>query len=284
MVTAEYDMTGLSRFVSELSGAVFGNGQDGDIHRILKTESGQLAWDISQALGPGSKDEGDTKAMRDVKGFLTTLPAYSNLDEEQQYSHYGDFTWLQAGPAFLVGINDEDNQPTASGEDALIYLRAGQKQGSRGKAYIDLGTRGRQHIKRLNRTRVSSSAFRYVARSIQDKVGTLRASFAFAAAQLIPGKRIPAWISRHFATKANGRAIFNDAGLNGENPFLEFGSSAPGVESNSKITEAIAGQIEKRKRILQAKIKKVLRGYAYDWNTGRVFHRNEAKEDADGLG
>jgi len=277
--TAEYDLQGLNNLVSALQGAVLADGRDGDIHRVLIVETAQLATDISNALGPDSQAAGTSEAERDVKRFLTDKPKYSNLEDGQQYSSTADFTWLQAGPHFLMGINDEDNQLNASGEDALQFFRAGQKAGSRGATKIELGQRGKQHIYRLNRTRVSTSAKRSVIRSISAKVGTLKASFAFAAAQLMPSKKVPQWIARHFGTKANGRALFNDAGLNGENPFIEFGSTAPGVESNSRIAEIISGQIEKRKHIVLHKINKVLAGYCYDWNNGRVFRRQEAKEE-----
>lgn len=273
----DYDLKGLSRLVSSLSGALFGNGEDGDLHRVLKTEGGQLAWDISQNLGPATKDAGNAKVERQAKAFLTTLPGYSNLEEGQQYSGTADFTWLQAGPGFLLGINDEDNQMNASGSDALTYMRAGQRSGSRGKAFVELGRRGKQKILRLNRTRVSKSAFNSATRAIKEKFGTLRASFAFTAAKLIPGKRVPQWISRHFGTRANGRAVFNEAGLSHPTePFLEFGSTSPGVESNPAIVEAIGSGTTRRKILLEAKLKKVLAGYAYDWNTGRVFNRREA--------
>ena len=110
--------------------------------------------------------------------------------------------------------------------------------------------------------------------------GDRRPSFAFTAAQLLPTKRVPQWVSRHFATRANGRALFNDAGLNHPTePYLEFGSTAAGVETNSRISQAIHDGVEHRKFLIVAKLKKVLRGYAYDWNTGRVFNRREAQEE-----
>jgi len=277
---AEYDLRGLTRLVSALEGALFANGEDGDLQRVLKTETGHLAGDISDSLGPKSKEAADEKADRDVRRFLSDRPKYSNLEEGQQYSSTADFTWLEAGPNFLVGINDEDNQLQASSDDALSFFRTGQKTGNRGKAYVDIGQRGKQHLYRLNRTRVSASAKRSVVRSIRDKIGTLRASFALAASLLVPSRRFPQWVSRHLANQANGRGILNQAGLsNPTEPFLEFGSTSPGVESNEEIVESIRGQVQKRKRILESKLEKVLRGYVYDANTGAVFRRQDAGED-----
>ena len=271
------DMTGLNELVSGLNGALIGSGGDGDIHRVLKSEAGQLAWDISQSLGPSTKSDALGKIERDMKQFLTTKPAYSNLDSDQQYSSVADFTWLQAGPNFLVGINDEDNMPGASGGEAVAILRAGQKSTPRGKAYVSLGRRGKQHVYRLNRTRIAPSAFRAAKSLLSGKVGLLRASFAFAASVLIPAKRIPEWIAAHFPSRAQGRAVFSDAGLSHPTePFIEFGSNAAGVESNPRISSKISGAVERRKVITRVKIQNVLKGYAYDWNTGRVFRRRES--------
>lgn len=275
-----YELKGLGEMISALHGALFANGENGDIHRVLKTEAGQLAWRISEQLGPRTKEAATGKITRDVKQFLTDRPAYSNLDEGQQYSSTADFTWIEAGPNFLAGINDEDNQTGASGADALAMFRAGQQLGGRGKAYEHMGARGKQHVLRLNRTRVSKSALRYVVRSIEQKVGTLRASFAFTAAQLIPSKRIPAWLAKLFPSRANGRALFNEAGLNHPTePFIEFGSTAKGVESNPDIAEHIRAAVKNSQYIMAEKLKKVIAGYAYDWNTGRVFHRREAQQE-----
>ncbi len=280
MLLPEVDLQGLSRLVSELNGALFGAGQDGDIHRVLKTEAGQLAWEISNELGPKTKEKAEQRIYRDVKQFITDRPVYSNLSPGQQYSSTSDFTWLAAGPGFLLGIHDEDNQVGASGEGALSFVRSGQKSESRGYAYENIGSRGKnyhQNIVRLNRTRVSRSAFKSALRSIGVKLGLLRASFAYTASLLIPQKRIPGWIAAHFPSAAQGRAIFNPEGLNNPlSPYLEFGSTARGVETNPRIAEKISGAVERRKYIAADKLKKVIAGYAYDWNTGKVFRRREA--------
>jgi hypothetical protein len=246
----------------------------------LRTEAGLLAADISDAMGPRSKEAADQKADRDVKKFLTDRPEYSNLEESQQYSSSSDFTWLAAGPQFLLGINDEDNQLGASAEDAIGFYRAGQKYGSRGRARELIGSRGKQKIYRINRTRVSGSALRSVVSQVKDRFGILRASFAATSRELLPNKRFPKWVEKWIASRADGRSIFRDEGLNHPTePYLEFGSTAAGVESNPYLVEKISGAVEKRKFTLAAKLKKVISGYCYDWNTGRVFKRREAMEE-----
>ena len=283
--TIAYELEGLTQLVSGLNSALEGTHQDGDGHRILKTEAGQLAWDISQALGPRSKEAGDKKIERDAKQFLTTRPAFSNLDAEQQESSVAGFTWLQAGPNFLLGINDEDNQIGASGEAALGYLRAGQRTGPRGRAYLPTGRRGKQKMFKLNRTRITRTAMRAVLKTLQGSVGILRASFAFAAVELLPNKKVPAWLERHFPSRASGRVVFNDAGLNHPTqPYIEFGSTAAGVESNPVIANKISGKVARRKQIIADKIRKVIAGYAYDWRNGRVFRRREAMQEEEDNG
>ncbi len=283
----EADLSGLNNLVSALNGALIGTGSgDGDLHRLLKIEAGQLAWEISKQVGPKKKETLEKAVEREAKQFITSKPVFSNLEPDQQYSSTGDFTWLAAGPSFLLGINDEDNQVGASADDALQFIRAGQRSGGRGKAYLPITNgqgahwmRGGQHLMRLNRTRVSSAAYSGAIRKIKDKFGQLRASFAYTASKLIPGKAIPEWVSRHFATRAGGKALFNDSGLTSQlEPFIEFGSTAPGVETNSRTVAAIANAVETRKYITRSKLEKILRGYAYDWNSGRVFNRREAQD------
>ena len=278
---ASADLTGLNRFVSNLFFVLHGTGQNGDIHRFLRTEAGQLAWDISQALGPKSPASATRSLTWEMKKHLSVKPAYSNLETEQQYSSTADFTWLYAGKNFVAGINDEDNQVRASADEAKQFLRTGQATPDRGDAWQTLGYRGqakaaggrgRQHLLRLNRVRVSASAFNAVRKTLTARIGELRASFAYTASRMIPSKPIPNWLARHFPTRVRGKAVFNEDGLlHPLAPFIEFGSNAKGVNSNPFVVDKIARAVEKRKYLIHKKINQIVRGYTYNWNTGQVF-------------
>lgn len=292
----EIDLAGLNQFNSSLMAALIGTGQGtmGDAQRFIATEAGQLAWDISQALGPKTLAEGGKKIAAAAKKvfFPITVPVFTGAK-----AGGGDMQWLfgsKKGHPMLVGAAREDVLPNLSGaEMSEVFKRASRK---RGAAWHNLGTvthqspdstgrmrnhyskRGTQHVYRINRIVVKPGALEAEIKTTTKKVGQLRASFGYAASQLVPSKRIPAWVSKHFPTKANGRAIFNDHLLQAEKPYLEFGSTAKGVNSNPYIVDIIARTVARRQEIIRAKVKKIVQGYTYNWNTGQVFRQVVPKE------
>jgi hypothetical protein len=270
MIQVSYNFDVFSEKLSEMIGALSGRG--GDAVTVLKTETGQLAGRIGDSLGPSSREKAFARVDRDIKQQLTTFPMFSNLDEDQQYSSTADFTWLSASPKSLVGINDEDNQVNASGVDALEFLRGGQRAGSRGDTYVQLGKRGHQRVQRSNRVRVSRTAFRYVQQELRNRTGELRACFYRVALYFVPSKNVPAWIlARIEQVEAKGKSSLNDNGLNSPlEPFIEFTVRAPGVVNNPQIADKITSQMKASSKIIAAKLRKVLAGYAYGWKTGRI--------------
>lgn len=275
---AEYNFSNLRDKVSGLTEALVGNGMElGDLQRMLMTETGQLAGRMGDVVGPKTKDDATRKIDRDINRHLTTLPRYSIFTEDAQHesSKYSEFTWLTAGPNFLLGINDEDNQLNANGEDAYKMLRVAQKGMDRGDAYQKLGRRGKQAVMRLNKVRVSQAALKFVRAKIAGKTGELRAAFYSIAARYVPSKRIPAWIRAKFPqVEASGKSSFNEANLrHQEFASLEFTIRAPGVTENPGLVQKLNGAIEQSAHILAAKTEKILAGFTYDWNTGQVFRR-----------
>ena len=268
MNNVEYNFSLLSEKISALMGAV-----GGDSKRALMTETGQLAGRIGDAIGPATLDKARKRVERDIKEVLTIFPMYSNLDEEQQYSSTSDFTWLAAGARSLMGINDEDNQVNASGKEALELLRAGQANPRTGGRYEILGQRGKQSVQRVNRVRVSKAAYNYVRNSIIQKTGELRACFYRVALHYVPTRRMPGWImARIEQVQANGKSTLNEAALGSPmEPFIEFTVRAPGVVSNPQLAAKINGGIKGALASLTSKLKKILAGQAYNFNTGAVF-------------
>jgi len=278
----EIDMTGLNNFNSQLLGVLIGTGQGGDATMLVRTEAGQLANEIQAALGPKTKSKADAGVKNNVQTFLNSdwsdragRKKYSTFTSESQTesSHTG-FRWLTAGPNWVLGIKDEDYQMGMSADVALKNYMKDKAQRSRGKAYIELGTRSakqgkHQHLLMLNRTRVTKATFTGVVKTISEKVGQSRAAFAYAATQLLPGKSYPSWISKHFPG-VNGKAIFVDS-KSVEFPTVTIGSRAKGVNSNPYIVDKIARAVEARKRIMASKIKNILKGYSYNWKTGQTF-------------
>ena len=283
----QYDISNLSEKISELSGALLGRGaSQGDLQQLLKIETGQMAFRIGDSIGPKTQSSYAKMIRAEMRPHLTSNPLAPNLDSDQQYSKVAGFTWLAAGPRFLVGINDEDNSVGLSGNSALRLFREMQKTPPRGDAYVEIGQRGDQHLFRMNRVRVSPATLNYVRAAIQKQFGKLRACFYRVALEYIPNKRVPAFVKEKVpAMISSGKSTLNESMVSGADlSFIEFGVSAPGVGgSNAKITAKISGAVNRSSKVLLEKVQKILKGYSYDWKTGGVFNSRvkEVSEEAD---
>jgi hypothetical protein len=267
------DTSVLERKFSELHGALLGNGaSEGNLQDALRVEAGQCAWKIAKALGPGTKANAIKQLDKEMLGYFRTTPSTTNIGQESE--SYADFTWLYASPYALVGINDEDNQTGADAGAVLQMLRGGQKAVPRGNAWVRIGKRGKQVIMRLNRTRVSARAFNGARREIANRFGQSKASFAATAARLLPNKPIPAWVRDKIPTvEGNGKTFLDEYGLASETPSIEFGSRAPGVESNKWMVQKIQDGIESSIATLTKKVERIVEGQTYNFNTGQTFRK-----------
>lgn len=279
MITADVDIRGFSRFIEGLQNSLIGTGQDGDLMAVVKSEARQLAMEISREVGPKRKEQVEKTIKRNAKYVFAPGPEVTFEQSKRKSSVFETgITWLYAGSRFLVGVRDGDLQSQMS-LDAMqkSFEEARKANYPRGKAWTQLGMRGKQHVLRWNRTITTRERFDALLRATSARIGRLRATFAFAAFKL-GQTRIPAWVSTHFsAVEAEGTAIFRVAGT-GNTFAIEFGSRAPGVATNPAITKKINHAIENRKHQLLEKTKKVLQGYTYDWNTGHIFKRHRGEE------
>jgi hypothetical protein len=266
---------------------------------MLRTETGQIHAAIGDAIGPKTKDKAIKRMEWDVKRHLTVAPKYTsglfNDGKTQESEGYADFTWLTAGRGangkFLLGINNEDLQTGASGSDALKMLRVGQRSSDRGDAYQKLGQRGqskktggtgRINILRLNRVKVSKTAYNFVRQSLFNTAGELRAAFYRVAKHYAPRIRVPGWIESKFdQVAAKGKSGFTDT-LTPGNPtaFIESIIRAPGVVSNPSLAAKINNAITNRSEVLFTKFKKIMIGHKYNFETGQVY-RPQATEAGD---
>lgn len=281
----EIDLSGLNKFQSQLFGALLGTGQggQGDAQRFIATEAGQLAWEISNQLGPKTKADGGKKIDADARKMFFTLQSKDGADVPVwtgAKAGSGEIQWLFASPKmkYIVGAEREDVHPRMGVSGLKEIARRSNRQ--RGAKWKDTGSnRGKYHVMLINRVVVGASAFKGFIKEQSQKVGLLRASFAYAASKLTPSKRIPGWIANHFADAAKGRAVFDPSKLHDiANPSVVFGSTAKGVTSNPYIKDKIARAVERRKKITADKMKKVIKGYTYNWNTGQVFRQVVPKE------
>ena len=288
MSDIQYDMSNLSEKISELGGALLGRGASlGDLQQLLRIETGQMAARIGDSLGPKNKKSYRSMIKSEVRPHLTSVPMDTNIDDKHsRNSKKSGFTWLIAGPEYLVGINDEDNLVGIDGESALKLLRASQKNKSRGDDYVNIGSRGSQDVKRLNRIRISRQSYNYILSTIEQRFGKLRACFYRVALEYIPNKRVPAFVKKKVpAMISSGKSTLNESLVGGaDQSFIEFGVTAPGVGgSNAKITAKISGAVDRSSKVLIEKVRKILNGYSYDWKTGGVFYSRvkDISEEAD---
>lgn len=259
-MTCEYDITVLSKRVTELIGMLPARGQE-----AIKTEAGQLAGRMGDACGPVSRSYGYYMTDKEVQKAFTILP-FSNL-EMMESEKFADFTWLYASPYALVGINDEDNISKQGNQEAIEVFYAGRKLAPRGKSYVEIGRRGKQHIMRLNKPAVSAGQMSYVKKAMRDRVGQLKASFYRIAKAFVPNKPVPAWIERKFdSVVSNGKSKYMEAP-----DLIEMTVTAPGVVENPKLVAKLQGAINWSTASVQSKLKKLAQGAKYVIETGQVY-------------
>ena len=279
---AEYDYSNLNEKISGLMGALIGRGaSEGDIEKLLKAETGQLAGRIGSVLGARTEAAAKRNATRDVAKQMTVLPGYSIfVDEDRQgHSANSDMEWLTASPQTLTGINAEDNRRDLDGPAAMELFRRAQKNGSRGKAAVVIGRRGHQKIVRVNRIRVTSAARDSMILSIFNRMGELSASFYRVAKKYVPAKRVPPWIERKFAAVfEKGKSSDESGGFGTPTAFVQFAVASIGIYSNPKIAERVQNVLDTAGNVVHRKLKNIVNGYQYDWETGRVF-RPKYQED-----
>lgn len=278
------DSTALSEKLGRMAEIFYERGaQPTMLQRFVQTEAGQWAGDAADILGPKTESAGMAGVQKEVKEHLSFIPRWENLQGSQRNSSDSNYTWLQAGPNFLLAVRNEDNQLSASPEEALAIYRAGQKGKPRLEAFIqgDRVRGGHQHVVYLNRVRVSQSTFKAVVRLLKGTFGKARASFASTTLALGLTRRFPAFVLRHVeSVREEGRAILETGGLeNAKNPTIVFGSHAPGVESNPKMVAALQDAAEKRTKIAAAKLRKLVAGAVYNINTGQVYRTSEPTEE-----
>ena len=282
-ITATYDISTLASRVSDMAGMLYGSGaSEGEIDKMLKVETGQLAGKIANSVGPKNYPSAMKKITWEMKKHLAFLPMGSNLKSQESES-YAEFTWLYASPKAVVGVNNEDDMRSASGEEAFSAYRSSQNLTREGYRYVELGWRSDprrksnpQHIMRINRMVVSKSAFNYVRNQIGSTVGELRAAFFAVAKKYIPQTYMPPWVSSKIeAVKAKGKSKVAEYGMGTPQAAIEFQIAARGIVSNEVLVSKINGAIKWSQESVRAKCQKILRGAKYLFETGQVYFERD---------
>ena len=258
-----------------------------DAKDIIRTEAGQLAADIANGLGPKSISKGSKSIKASVKKrFFPLKDGITPFHGVQSGKKSIEWIFATKRKAFksVVGADRGDIRLSQSAAQLMKSTKrfegqAWQKLGELTKqSVIKRGkkkglTRGTWYANKINRIVVTTQAFKDIIAIGDAKIGQAKASFAYTANRLMNGaKRFPEWVTRHFNSRAGGKAFMFDNGLlNKMNPTVSFGSKAKGVVSNEKMRQVISGAITYRTKMLAKKVKNVLNGYAYDKRTGQTF-------------
>ena len=293
-ITAEYDISRLTKSVSLLKGFLLGSGATpGECQNLLRVQAGLLAQQISKSVGPASMAAGSKKVERDMKNVFFPLKPSVAAPFADKQGNQADFLWLFAykkgDASFLVGAETADVLGDSGDLKKAFYEDANRR---RGVAWQDLGEyshhspdstgrqrphfkrwRGRQHALKLNRVIVTPASYAAFKSKLIALLGQLRASFAATAQTLRVERAQPPFVSRQInAVRENGKNIFNGAAMNHPtNPVIEFGSRAKGVVSNPIVVEAIKSAVGYRTKIIALNLMKILKGAKFNFETGATY-------------
>lgn len=248
-----------------LYNALIGTNKEGDASKLVADEVRFTSMEIARQMSPKSQAIGERSVKRDVGQFIAAHEA----SDDPRFQGKGDIRWISAGPKFLTGISPDDDWRFADNAGALTLLHV-ERQRPRGDRYVELGVRGSQSVRRLNRPVVTPLIKFNLQRILSSHIGRLKASWA-ETAEKHGQKNIPAWIRRHFPTPKN---TTRDLG-GPESPGIEFGSSAPGI---GKFKAQISRAVKNREAKLRIRIKQALFGYAHDAKQGHQIRRHVKEE------
>lgn len=259
------DLGGLEFMLRGLQSALIGTGQDGDASKFVADETRLLSMEIARQMSPKTQAVGERNVKRDVGRFLSA----KDPSTDPAMEGHGDLRWISVSSKFVTGISPDDDWRQADNGAGLTLLQV-ERNNPRGDRYVELGVRGSQVVRRLNRPVVTPLVKFNLTRILGSHIGRLKASWA-ETAEKKGQKNIPSWIRRHFPTPKNTTRENNSP----ETPSVEFGSSAPGI---GKFKPQISNAVRNRKAKLRIRIKQALFGYAQDANHGKTIRRHVKEE------
>lgn len=227
--TVEINATGLNQLIGELQDAMIAYGDEADFRKLMRDQAGILAKEISLKLGPKTQAAGEKK-LESVIGKAFTEITVPVFPQSKRGGGKGplQFMFASSDPNYLVGV---DGKATITSTMSAAEL-AKQSRRSMGVKWEVVGRRGKQRVVKLNRYLVQLGRKNQLLDALKNRIGRMRATFAYAAAAL-GRKDTPGWVSRHFsAVRSEGRAIFDMAKLKDKDqPQIVFGSRVPGIEN-----------------------------------------------------
>ena len=251
MIAVNINTDPLIRQMNSLHDALLGAGQDAST--LVQDEVKRLARMIVSFVPPlrssgNPRQVGEQAVERDIKNLVSE--ATPNLIDEVG-SRYGvrdiQTAWLTEKDGKQLNLKWDHLDPT--GDRLEEYHRSYQDRNGRipkvkptsgvwsARVVAPVGTR--QPLIDKN----------------QKHVGHWKATWAKGGAAL--GDKYPTWINRHFNSPMAQVKIH----LEGESPFVTFGSSAGG---NDRIQSRIQGAVNARAKAMARRVKLILSGYSKD--------------------
>lgn len=211
---------------------------------LIRQQAGLLQADMVSAAPPKNKSRLLKQIKRDVGNVFASKPRSPEKGAEM--------VWLASGPKWVVGVDPNFFRPQESVEGMRYIYRT--NRGKMGKRFTDLGLRGKQAVRRLNRFVVSKSTISKFAKLRQSMVGGLKASFAVAWYNAIAAPkraRLPAWIQKILQNR-KAKGTFINATNNKTRPQFTIVSRAPGCSSPAAIRIARWALVKREKSIVNS--------------------------------
>lgn len=165
-----------------------------DAPRFVKKEVGELVKTVVRLTPPKNLPVSKQKADRRVAGHFRALPTGAFRGDQ---TGKGEFRWLFATPAVLVGVRAEDYQIAVDATTArrMMFKPEDRKVSSR------LGRRGRQAVSLVGRRILRRQVLNQVRQKIKKNFGRLKAGWLAGVfngeLKLTGGNLPPKWVTNH---------------------------------------------------------------------------------------
>lgn len=260
MITAELDS---SRFTGSMEALLDATGRDAA--DVLRDESVLLIGQTVKFTPPiaGKKGPPKTSGEMAIKSELSNL--FAGITDEfgiEVRQKYGDSNI----DGFMEG---KDGQPIHLQWGGIVRKEAmpGVHQHARNsKGKVPFQRRGPKGVWKARFAATFDDLAGYI-KTVQKRVGRMRASLAVSAGAIKPGAgRFPSWISRHFGAVSTISRSDTAQLQNHEKPSVSFASSAPGI---TDLRPKVQAALNSRAGHIVTKLSHLVKGYGHDLSQGR---------------
>lgn len=269
MVTIVIESERMRKQFEALRSALIGSGKMGDAARMIENETKSfLRRVINFTPPPGLSNEAKMHGEGAIERDLHKL--FTPVDEEllnmigSQFGVSGIDKWITSSGGQKEHIRWDRIDPSGSGMDAFHKQNLNDK-----------GRAKRVKIKGWDWYApyvVGRQDFDSFMAKIKARVGLRKAAWAIGYVEL--GGKVQRWIARHLGIAKgsfhNGLTLFGSPSITMINRSVGIGSDA----------HAISGAMRTSASSMRSKMRKIIKGYAYDMANGRIISPQEMREAA----